>query len=212
MLKTKEARLQGSARVPPGFRRRRTEWPRHSTVARSAQSCVEVSANLHLSKTSEISLRQSRSSLAAHSPSVWFRIPAPDERAVSNRIESSHCQKEASGHDKLRLIAVTSTEFSHLSAGELNAALLTRLNTAANLKKTRGKGTPNRRVHPPGNGAHGAGDQNGSCSNGWAVRQEKIQPLELCFFLTSPFRELIRILALVWRKDAEQAGWRAGGR
>src|SRR5215470_834418 len=56
--------------------------------------------------------------------------------------------------------------------------------------KTAKRGTPNCRIRVSGNRAHGAGDQNRSCSNRWAAKQEKIQPLELCFFLTSPFREL----------------------
>src|SRR5262249_59005942 len=39
---------------------------------------------------------------------------------------------------------------------------------------------------------HSAEGQNRSCSNKWAAKQEKIQPLEWCFFLTSPFIELTR--------------------
>jgi hypothetical protein len=42
------------------------------------------------------------------------------------------------------------------------------------------------------NRAPGAEDQNRSCLHKWAAKQEKLQPLELCFFLTSPFRELTR--------------------
>ncbi len=61
--------------------------------------------------------------------------------------------------------------------------------------KTAGRRTPNCRASAPDNRAHGAADQNRSCSNRWAEKQEKIQPLELCFFLTSPFREQIR----TWR-------------
>ena len=38
-----------------------------------------------------------------------------------------------------------------------------------------------------------AEDQNRSCSHRWAEKQGKIQPRGLCFFLTSPFREHIRI-------------------
>src|SRR3974390_3198232 len=55
-----------------------------------------------------------------------------------------------------------------------------------------GRKTPNCRAQSPGNRAHGAEDQNRSCSNRRAAKQKKIQPLDLCFFLTSPFREQIR--------------------
>src|SRR5215470_19225479 len=44
----------------------------------------------------------------------------------------------------------------------------------------------------PRSRAHGAAGQNRSCSNQWAEKQEKLQPLEWCFFLTSPFIELPR--------------------
>src|SRR5215470_7296829 len=40
--------------------------------------------------------------------------------------------------------------------------------------------------------AFGAEGQNGSCSNKWAAKQEKLQPLQWCFFLPSPFIELTR--------------------
>src|SRR5215468_6087975 len=40
--------------------------------------------------------------------------------------------------------------------------------------------------------AFGAEGQNGSCSNKWAAKQEKLQPLHWCFFLPSPFIELTR--------------------
>ena len=43
----------------------------------------------------------------------------------------------------------------------------------------------------PRNRAPGAVDQNRSRSIKWAAKQEKFQPLELCFFLTSTFIELI---------------------
>jgi hypothetical protein len=42
------------------------------------------------------------------------------------------------------------------------------------------------------NRAPGAEDQNRSGLHKWAAKQEKLQPLELCFFLTSPFREQTR--------------------
>ena len=39
----------------------------------------------------------------------------------------------------------------------------------------------------PRNRAHGAVGQNKSRSIKWAEKQEKFQPREMCFFLTSPF-------------------------
>jgi hypothetical protein len=57
--------------------------------------------------------------------------------------------------------------------------------------KTAGRETPNRRAHPPGNRAHGAGDQNKSCLINWAAKQEKFQPQGTFFLLTSTFIELI---------------------
>jgi hypothetical protein len=42
------------------------------------------------------------------------------------------------------------------------------------------------------NRAPGAGGQNQSCSIQWAAKQEKFRPQEKCFFLTSPFIELLR--------------------
>jgi len=44
----------------------------------------------------------------------------------------------------------------------------------------------------PRNRAHGAVGQNKSLSIKWAEKQEKLQPLEMCFFLTSTFIEQIR--------------------
>ena len=58
--------------------------------------------------------------------------------------------------------------------------------------KTAGRENPNRRVTAPRNRAHGAVGQNRSCSIKWAAKQEKFQPTGTCFFLTSPFIELIR--------------------
>src|SRR4029077_4925814 len=63
--------------------------------------------------------------------------------------------------------------------------------------KTAGRENPNRGVATPSNRAHGAEGQNRPCSTRWAAKQEKLQPLELCFFLTSPFRELIRRIVSV---------------
>jgi hypothetical protein len=62
--------------------------------------------------------------------------------------------------------------------------------------KTAGRETPNCRAHPPGNRAQGAEDQNKSCSNSWAAKQEKFQPQGTFFFLTSTFIELTRIASL----------------
>ena len=42
----------------------------------------------------------------------------------------------------------------------------------------------------PRNRAHGAGGQNRSCLIKWAAKQEKFQPKEMCFSLTSTFIEL----------------------
>jgi hypothetical protein len=42
------------------------------------------------------------------------------------------------------------------------------------------------------NRAHGAVGQNRSRSIKWAEKQEKVQPEQGCFFLTSPFIELTR--------------------
>src|ERR1035438_7523439 len=44
----------------------------------------------------------------------------------------------------------------------------------------------------PRNRAPGAVGQNKSRSIQWAEKQEKLQPLEMCFFLTSTFIELLR--------------------
>jgi hypothetical protein len=58
--------------------------------------------------------------------------------------------------------------------------------------KTAGRENPNYRVTWPHNRAHGAVGQNRSPSIKWAAKQEKFQPLEMCFFLTSTFKELTR--------------------
>ena len=55
--------------------------------------------------------------------------------------------------------------------------------------KTAGRENPIHGVTSPRNRAPGAVDQNRSCSIKWAAKQEKLQPLELCFFLTSTFIE-----------------------
>src|SRR5271169_1504031 len=58
--------------------------------------------------------------------------------------------------------------------------------------KTAGRENPNRRANVSSNRAPGADGQNKSCSIQWAAKQEKFRPTEMCFFLTSPFIELIR--------------------
>src|SRR5208282_1607967 len=58
--------------------------------------------------------------------------------------------------------------------------------------KTAARENPNRRGTVPRNRAHGAVGQNTSRSIKWAEKQEKFQPGERCFFLTSTFIELTR--------------------
>jgi hypothetical protein len=60
--------------------------------------------------------------------------------------------------------------------------------------KTADSENPNRGGTLPRNRAHGAVGQNKSRSIKWAEKQEKLRPKEMCFFLTSSFIELIRIL------------------
>jgi hypothetical protein len=59
--------------------------------------------------------------------------------------------------------------------------------------KTAGRENPIHGVTWPRNRAHGAAGQNRSRSIKWAEKQEKFQPKEMCFFLTSPFIELTRL-------------------
>src|ERR1700732_767067 len=56
--------------------------------------------------------------------------------------------------------------------------------------KTAGRENPIHGVTLPRNRAPGAVGQNRSRSIKWAAKQEKFQPLEMCFFLTSTFIEL----------------------
>jgi hypothetical protein len=56
--------------------------------------------------------------------------------------------------------------------------------------KTAGRENPNHGVVLPRNQAHGAAGQNRSGSIKCAEKQEKLQPEEMCFFLTSLFIEL----------------------
>src|SRR5260370_37800905 len=58
--------------------------------------------------------------------------------------------------------------------------------------KTADRENPNRWAAKLTNRASGAEDKNRSCYITWAAKQEKLQPLEWCFFLTSPFIELTR--------------------
>src|SRR5215472_14002432 len=44
----------------------------------------------------------------------------------------------------------------------------------------------------PRSRAYSAAGQNRSCSHRWAEKQAKLQPLQWCFCLTSPFIELTR--------------------
>jgi hypothetical protein len=55
--------------------------------------------------------------------------------------------------------------------------------------KTAGRENPNRTATLRRNRAHGVARQNRSCSVEWAAKQEKFQPKEMCFFLTSTFIE-----------------------
>ena len=55
--------------------------------------------------------------------------------------------------------------------------------------KTSGRGTPNRWAKVS-NRAHGVVGQSRSCSFKGAGKQEKFQPQETCFFLTSPLQNL----------------------
>src|ERR1700693_6241819 len=57
--------------------------------------------------------------------------------------------------------------------------------------QTADRENPTHGVTWPRNRAHGAVGQNRTSSIEWAEKQEKFQPKEKCFFLTSPFIELI---------------------
>ena len=90
--------------------------------------------------------------------------------------------EKAIGHESQREPWLPLNQCSALLVSERQASLRRAMKTAR-------RGTPNCRIRGSGNRAHGAGDQNRSRLISWAAKQEKIQPLELCFFLTSPFRE-----------------------
>ena len=57
--------------------------------------------------------------------------------------------------------------------------------------KTPGRENPTRWAAVPSDRDFGAAGQNRSRSIKWAAKQEKLQPKEMCFFLTSPFIELL---------------------
>jgi len=58
--------------------------------------------------------------------------------------------------------------------------------------KTADRENSNRWALLASNRAYGAVGQHKSRSIKWAAKQEKVQPTEKCFFLTSPFIELVR--------------------
>jgi hypothetical protein len=68
--------------------------------------------------------------------------------------------------------------------------------------KTAGRENPNHGVALHHNRANGAVGQNRSRSTEWAAKQEKLQPQEMCFFLTSPFIELLR----TWQTEHIKVG------
>src|ERR1700688_3785455 len=57
--------------------------------------------------------------------------------------------------------------------------------------KTAGREDPNRWATKPSTRVHGAAAQNRSRSITWAGKQETFRPQGTCFFLTSPFMELL---------------------
>src|SRR5450631_1567311 len=71
--------------------------------------------------------------------------------------------------------------------------------------KTAGRENPNHWAKVSSNRAHGAADQNRSCSIKWAAKQEKVRPLQERFFLTFLFIELIRSCAPLFRLSARTA-------
>src|ERR1035438_6345484 len=66
--------------------------------------------------------------------------------------------------------------------------------------KTADRENPIHGVTWPRNRAHGAVGQNRTRSIEWAGKQEKFQPKEMCFFLTSPLQKLFHVCAsVIWR-------------
>ena len=72
--------------------------------------------------------------------------------------------------------------------------------------KTAGRENPNRWATVPSTRVHGAEGQNRFCSIKWAAKQEKYRPWDGCFFLTSPFIELIRHWKLQVDRDRKLEG------
>src|SRR5882762_9517193 len=62
--------------------------------------------------------------------------------------------------------------------------------------KTAGRKNPNHGVAWPRNRANGAEGQNRTRLIKWAEKQEKFQPMEMCFFLTSPFIERLYLVKM----------------
>src|SRR5712664_1874415 len=77
--------------------------------------------------------------------------------------------------------------------------------------KTAGRENPTHGVAWPRNRAHGAVGQNRSRSVKWAAKQEKFQPKEMCFFLTSPFIELSTTRCAADGASGSAAGTVGGG-
>src|SRR5580704_8313033 len=80
--------------------------------------------------------------------------------------------------------------------------------------KTAGRENPNHGATLPHNRAHGTVGQNRFRSIRGAAKQEKFQPKEVCFFLTSPFIEPRGYLApqpSTWHGRSEQISLDQGG-
>jgi hypothetical protein len=73
--------------------------------------------------------------------------------------------------------------------------------------KTAGIENPIHGVTLPRNRADGAVGQNRSRSIKWAAKQEKFQPKELCFFLTSPFTVILTCIVVFALFLPERDGW-----
>src|SRR4029434_5388542 len=75
--------------------------------------------------------------------------------------------------------------------------------------KTAGRENPIHGVTLPRNRAPGAVGQNRSRSIKWAAKQEKCQPLEMCFFLTSTFIEHIETYAFILTRTSLRSSFTA---
>src|ERR1700731_3329582 len=73
--------------------------------------------------------------------------------------------------------------------------------------KTAGRENPNQGVVLPRDRAHGAVGQNRSRSIKWAEKQEKFQPKDVCFFLTSPFIERVFFLDFSFYRTNQLTHW-----